>query len=120
MFTKKEETGTIGGEVMSLGLFICKHIVENSGGFISVTSDGINKGTTFWFSMKMTVPLVDMLPVESTCGQSQIEVNMVQNSKYQSVFDALNRSTFENRNRMDSHRLKAYYANNSQVVQNQT
>ena len=82
MFSKKEETGTIGGEVMSLGLFICKHIVENSGGFISVTSDGINKGTTFWFSMKMTVPLVDMLPVESTCGQSQIEINMVQNSKY--------------------------------------
>ena len=77
MFSKKEETGTIGGEVMSLGLFICKHIVENSGGLISVVSDGRNKGTTFSFSMKMTLPYFDMLPVEISCRPSQVEIKMV-------------------------------------------
>ena len=56
MFRKKEETETIDSEVMSVGLFICKRIVENSGGRISVVSDGRNKGTTFSFSMKMTSP----------------------------------------------------------------
>ena len=39
---------------IGLGLTITKKIVNKSGGQIEVHSDGINKGSTFMFSMKMT------------------------------------------------------------------
>jgi len=39
-----------------MGLIICKELVENNEGSINVFSAGPDKGTTFQFTMKMTVP----------------------------------------------------------------
>ena len=36
-----------------LGLPICKRIIEKHGGNIWVESDGINKGSTFYFSLPL-------------------------------------------------------------------
>ena len=38
---------------LGLGLRICKQLVEQNGGTIRADSDGINKGSSFTFSMKM-------------------------------------------------------------------
>ena len=43
-------------EGIGLGLAICKRIIENSGGEITVSSDGENRGSTFKFSMQMEQP----------------------------------------------------------------
>ena len=43
-------------EGIGLGLAICKRIVENSGGEITVSSEGENKGSNFKFSMHMELP----------------------------------------------------------------
>ena len=42
-------------EGIDMGLTICKHIVEKSGGTIEQISLGENQGTTFVFSMKMQI-----------------------------------------------------------------
>lgn len=56
MFSKfyrsKEATGA-DTEGLGMGLFIAKHIIERHGGTLSVTSDGVNKGTTFSFEIPM-------------------------------------------------------------------
>ena len=41
---------------LEMSLDICKKIVEMNGGFISVYSEGENRGSTFMFGMKMEVP----------------------------------------------------------------
>ena len=41
---------------LTMNLDICKKIVEINGGFISVFSEGENRGSTFMFGMKMEVP----------------------------------------------------------------
>ena len=38
-----------------MGLNICKKIVEHNGGTISVSSDGENLGSTFSFTMPMSI-----------------------------------------------------------------
>ena len=43
-------------EGIGLGLAICKRIIENSGGEITVSSEGENKGSNFKFSMHMELP----------------------------------------------------------------
>lgn len=55
-FGKLERTGAMNVEGIGLGLAICKRIVNNSGGEISVSSSGENKGSTFKFSMQMDIP----------------------------------------------------------------
>ena len=53
--------GKLGGpddemnpEGIGMGLNICQKIVTNNGGQIDVFSDGLNKGSTFMFTMKMS------------------------------------------------------------------
>lgn len=43
-------------EGIGLGLTIVKQIVEASGGTISVASEGLGKGATFSFTLKMAQP----------------------------------------------------------------
>lgn len=40
-------------EKIGTGLSICKSLVQASGGTIDVFSQGVNKGSTYKFSMKM-------------------------------------------------------------------
>ena len=41
---------------IGMGLNICRKIVTNNGGSIDVFSGGLNKGSTFMFTMKMACP----------------------------------------------------------------
>ena len=43
----------MNSEGIGLGLLICKQLVEQNGGTIKATSDGINQGSCFTFSMLM-------------------------------------------------------------------
>ena len=51
-------------EGIGLGLMICKNLVEQNGGKISAHSEGINKGSTFAFSMQM-----DMISTSEALNQ---------------------------------------------------
>ena len=52
-FGKLHRTAEINNEGIGLGLTIVKQIVETSGGFIDVKSEGVGKGSLFFFTMKM-------------------------------------------------------------------
>ena len=52
-FGKLHRTADLNHEGIGLGLSIVKQIVEQSGGEISVHSDGPGHGSLFCFSMKM-------------------------------------------------------------------
>ena len=56
MFGKISRTQGMNPEGIGLGLMICKRIIENSGGEITVCSEGEEKGSTFKFTMKMDLP----------------------------------------------------------------
>ena len=53
LFGKLEDTENINTEGVGMGLTICQRIVENNSGLIDVHSEGLEKGSTFMFSMKM-------------------------------------------------------------------
>ena len=55
-FSKASRTQGMNMEGIGLGLAICKRIIENSGGEITVSSEGEDKGSTFKFSMQMDLP----------------------------------------------------------------
>ena len=55
MFGKLESTADINEDGIGMGLTICKRIVDHCGGEISCKSDGVNCGSTFTFSMSMTL-----------------------------------------------------------------
>ena len=52
-FGKLERTARQNSEGIGLGLTIVKAIVDRSGGKIVATSEGLGKGSTFCFTMKM-------------------------------------------------------------------
>ena len=51
-FGKLHRTADLNHEGIGLGLTIVKQIVEKNGGKVSVHSDGIGKGSTFFFFIK--------------------------------------------------------------------
>ena len=52
-FGKLARTQNVNQEGIGLGLTIVKSIVEASGGKVKLYSAGVNKGSTFQFSMRM-------------------------------------------------------------------
>ena len=52
-FGKLYRTAEMNSDGLGLGLMICKSLVEQNNGTISVYSEGQNRGSTFSFSMKM-------------------------------------------------------------------
>lgn len=52
-FGKLQRTASLNSEGIGLGLTIVQQIVELSGGSVFVQSEGVGKGSTFMFSMKM-------------------------------------------------------------------
>ena len=54
-FTKVQRTESVNEEGLGIGLSICKHIIEQSGGELQVFSKGKDRGATFTFTMKMTM-----------------------------------------------------------------
>ena len=53
MFGKLKRTAKMNSHGIGLGLNICKSLIEQNGGTIEVSSDGIGKGSSFIFSMLM-------------------------------------------------------------------
>lgn len=56
MFGKLHRTAKINNEGIGMGLMICQNLVKMNGGTISVRSDGEEKGSTFTFTMSMSLP----------------------------------------------------------------
>lgn len=56
LFGKIERTSEENVDGIGMGLTICQKIVERNGGFIDVFSEGENQGSTFMFTMVMTLP----------------------------------------------------------------
>jgi len=56
-FGKLHRTAAMNSDGIGLGLTIVKQIVESAQGKVTVASDGVDKGSTFSFSMMM--PTVD-------------------------------------------------------------
>lgn len=52
-FGKLRRTAAMNSEGIGMGLMICKNLVSKNGGTISVQSEGVNKGSTFTFTMNM-------------------------------------------------------------------
>lgn len=57
-FGKLQRTAEVNDEGIGLGLTIVKQLVKSAQGHVSVESDGIGKGATFTFTMKME-PVID-------------------------------------------------------------
>ena len=56
LFSKLEDTADVNEEGIGMGLTICQKIVKSQKGKIECYSEGIGKGSTFSFSMKMSLP----------------------------------------------------------------
>ena len=52
-FGKLRRTAEMNSEGIGMGLMICKNLVHENEGTISVYSDGIDKGSVFTFTMHM-------------------------------------------------------------------
>ena len=67
-------------EGIGMGLTICKHIVERSGGTIEQISLGENQGTTIVLSMNMQIAgkIDDQMKREDEEQESEEEINVEQ------------------------------------------
>ena len=61
LFGKMERTEDQNPDGLGMGLTICQKIVNNCGGRIDVFSEGVNKGSTFIFDMKMSLTIQQAL-----------------------------------------------------------
>ena len=57
-FGKLFRTADMNHEGIGMGLMICQNLVMMNDGEISVHSDGEDKGSAFYFSMKMQNPSI--------------------------------------------------------------
>ena len=53
LFGKLKRTAEMNNEGIGMGLVICQNLVNMNHGTISVKSDGEEKGSVFYFTMKM-------------------------------------------------------------------
>ena len=74
----------MNSEGLGLGLMICKNLVEQNNGNLSVYSEGLNRGSTFSFSMQM----------EDVGGYKELQILKQENSKEEEQFlqDSLNKN----------------------------
>ncbi len=56
LFSKLEDSDNVNEEGIGMGLSICQKIVKSQKGKIECYSEGIGKGSTFSFSMKVSLP----------------------------------------------------------------
>ena len=56
LFGKIERTDSENIDGIGMGLNICKKIIDHNGGTIDVFSEGENLGSTFIFTIPMTIP----------------------------------------------------------------
>ena len=63
LFGKLDRNAEVNREGTGIGLTICQKIVQNNNGAIDVSSKGVNRGSTFSFSMKMIAPKKRLKPV---------------------------------------------------------
>lgn len=66
----------MNSEGIGLGLTIVKQIVEKSGGKIIVNSEGIGRGSTFSFNMKMNT--IAQLQTDAKCSPLMVVDESVQ------------------------------------------
>jgi len=52
-FSRTEEAKKLHPDGMGIGLYFVKRIVEDHGGAVGAASEGIGKGSTFWFELPM-------------------------------------------------------------------
>ena len=83
-FGKLKRTAEMNSEGLGLGLMICKNLVEQNNGNLSVYSEGLNRGSTFSFSMQM----------EDVGGYKELQILKQENSKEEEQFlqDSLNKN----------------------------
>ena len=77
---------------MGAGLFICKQIVDKSGGEISVFSEGANKGTNFIFTFNVRK---DNFPQDQQQEMMLDQYSFTNRSDVSSVLQDLGDADFE-------------------------
>jgi len=57
-FSRTDEAKNYDPNGMGIGLFFAKRVVQDHGGRVGAESDGIGKGSTFWFELPMSGGLI--------------------------------------------------------------
>ena len=75
MFGKLRRTAELNNQGIGMGLMICKKLVELNKGTISVKSDGIDRGSTFTFTMNMMLVSKNTRKVQKSSGKDKLIVD---------------------------------------------